>query len=121
MTAGFWLVVAAGGAFGALGRAALALWVGPVGYFPIATFLVNLIGSLLIGMAWSYFSRSGGQVLWSAFLMTGVLGGFTTFSTFSLETVQLIQQGAWGWAASYLVVSVLCCLVGAGLGIWLLR
>ena len=121
MTAGFWMVVAVGGAFGALGRAALTLWMGPMGYFPIATFLVNLMGSIAIGMAWSYFSRSGGQVLLSAFLMTGVLGGFTTFSTFSLETVQLIQQGAWGWAATYLLLSVLCCLLGAGLGIWLLR
>lgn len=121
MTAGFWFLVAAGGAFGALGRAALTLWLGPMGHFPVATFLVNLLGSFAIGMAWSYFSRSGGQVLMSAFLMTGVLGGFTTFSTFSLEAVQLIQQGAWGSAASYLAVSVLCCLLGAGLGIWLLR
>jgi fluoride exporter len=121
VTAGYWMVVAAGGAFGALGRAALTLWVVPMGYFPLATFLINFIGSLVIGMAWSYFSRSGGHGLLSAFLMTGVLGGFTTFSTFSLETVQLIQQGAWGWAASYLVLSVLCCLLGVGLGIWLLR
>ena len=121
MTGGFWLMVAAGGACGALGRAALTLWVGPTGYFPVATFLINVIGSLMIGMAWSYFSRSGDSVLLSAFLMTGVLGGFTTFSTFSLETVQLIQQGAWGWAASYLILSALCCLFGAGLGIWLLR
>ena len=121
MTGGVWLMVAVGGACGALGRAALALWVGPTGYFPVATFLVNVIGSLMIGMAWSYCSRSGDAVLLSAFLMTGVLGGFTTFSTFSLETVQLIQQGAWGWAASYLILSALCCLCGAGLGIWLLR
>ena len=92
MTGGFWLMVAAGGACGALGRAALTRWVGPTGYFPVATFL-----------------------------MTGLLGGFTTFSAFSLETIQLIQQGAWGWAASYLILSTLCCLVGAGLGIWLLR
>lgn len=121
MTGGFWLMVAAGGACGALSRAALTLWVGPTGYFPVATFLVNVIGSLMIGMAWSYFSRSEDSVLLSAFLMTGLLGGFTTFSAFSLETVQLIQQGAWGWAASYLILSALCCLVGAGLGIWLLR
>ena len=121
MTGGVWLMVAAGGACGALGRAALTLWVGPTGYFPVATFLVNVIGSLMIGMAWSYFSRSEDSVLLSAFLMTGVLGGFTTFSAFSLETAQLIQQGAWGWAASYLILSALCCLVGAGLGIWLLR
>lgn len=121
MTASFWLVVAAGGAIGALGRAAVTVWAGPVGYFPIATFLVNLVGSLVIGMAWSYFSRSAGHVLLPAFLMTGVLGGFTTFSTFSLETVQLIQQGAWGSAASYMILSMLCCLLGAGLGIWLLR
>ena len=58
MTAGFWMVIAVGGAFGALGRAALTLWMGPMGYFPIATFLVNLLGSLMIGMAWSYFARS---------------------------------------------------------------
>ena len=115
------MMVAAGGACGALGRAALTLWVGPTGYFPVATFLVNVIGSLMIGMAWSYFSRSGDSALLSAFLMTGALGGFTTFSTFSLETVQLIQQGAWGWAAGYMALSMICCVLGAGLGIWLLR
>jgi len=121
VTGSYWVVVAAGGAVGALGRAAVTLWMGPMGYFPIATFVVNLIGSLVIGMAWGYFSRSTGHVLLPAFLMTGMLGGFTTFSTFSLETVQLIQQGAWGWAAGYMALSMVCCVLGAGLGIWLLR
>ena len=61
------------------------------------------------------------HVAWSAFLMTGVLGGFTTFSSFSLETVQLAQQGQWMTAGLYIVASVALCVAAAGLGILSVR
>jgi len=60
-------------------------------------------------------------VLWGAFVVTGVLGGFTTFSTFSLETLQLLEQGEWRTAFLYLLLSLLTCVGGAGAGVMLFR
>ena len=55
------------------------------------------------------------------FLITGVLGGFTTFSTFSLEAVQLFEQGAWQTALGYVALSLLSCVSGAALGLWVVK
>ena len=121
MTAMYWVAVALGGAVGAMGRAFLATQLPSVAGFPLHTFAVNVVGSAVIGVIWALFSRMDAHVAWSAFLMTGVLGGFTTFSSFSLETVQLAQQGQWMTAGLYVVASVSLCVAAAGLGILSVR
>jgi CrcB protein len=81
--------------------------------FPYATMAINILGSLLMGLIAGYFAFRGGSAgmgsmgqHWRLFLTTGILGGFTTFSTFSLDFALLCQRGALGGAAVYLSVSV---------------
>ena len=121
MTPGYWLAVAAGGALGAVGRAGVAATLPSEGAFPLQTYVVNVLGSFVIGLVWAGVSRPDTSVLWSAFIVTGILGGFTTFSTFSLETLQLLEQGAWRTACLYLFLSLLTCVGGAGAGVMLCR
>ena len=61
--------------------------------FPLGTLLVNLIGSFIIGLAWGFFETNSFSPNLRAFLFIGVLGGFTTFSSFSLETMNLLRDG----------------------------
>ena len=121
MTGMYWFAVAIGGAVGAMGRAGIAAILTTAGGFPWQTFAANTIGSLAIGVVWAALVKAEAPPLWSAFLITGVLGGFTTFSTFSLETVQLFEQGVWQTALGYIALSVLSCVLGAGLGVWVVR
>ena len=121
MTGMYWLAVAMGGAVGAMGRAAIAAMLTTAGSFPWQTFAANTIGSLAIGVVWAALVKAEAPPLWSAFLITGVLGGFTTFSTFSLETVQLFEQGAWQTALGYVALSLLSCVLGAALGVWVVK
>ena len=118
------LLVAAGGAFGATLRhlfsgAALRL-IGAA--WPYATFTINVVGSLLMGvLAGSLaFRGDGGQQL-RLLLGTGVLGGFTTFSAFSLETVQMIERREFAPAAVYVVGSVAIGAAALFVGLWLAR
>jgi len=117
--------VAAGAAVGALlrwgaGLALNGLWVG----FPVGTLLVNMLGGLLIGVAMVWFSRSPHELL-RLLLVTGVLGGFTTFSSFSAESLGLLQRGDFGLAllhsAAHLLGALACCALGFALGRWLLH
>lgn len=81
--------------------------------FPLAILLVNVTGSFLIGFmtpGLERFSWSGDASL-PLFLSAGMMGGFTTFSTFSLQTLKLMQAGSWAMAGINAVASVLCCLV----------
>ncbi|TCO36202.1 CrcB protein [Rathayibacter tanaceti] len=91
------LLVAAGGAVGTAGRAAVAVWLPPLGALPIATVLVNLLGAFLLGLLLEGLARrgpdEGGRQTLRLLLGTGVLGGFTTYSTFSLDTVTLLEGG----------------------------
>lgn len=108
--------VAAGGALGALARAGLtyAFPHGPTG-FPWATFAVNLSGCLLIGVLMAVLTRhGGGPALARPFLGVGVLGGYTTFSTYAVETHQLVLANAPATALAYLAAT----LVGALLAVW---
>ncbi|MDQ7774108.1 MAG: fluoride efflux transporter CrcB [Elusimicrobiales bacterium] len=94
-------LLAAGGAAGTLARYGVSVWADRAarGVFPAGTMAVNLIGCFLIGALWAIFERSlvsPGQRL---FLLTGFLGGFTTFSTFGLETFSLLREGQY-WAAA---------------------
>lgn len=75
--------------------------------FPIGIMVINILGCFLIGVLYGYFkSKATTDPVLPLLLMTGVLGGFTTFSTFSFETVQLLQQNEWLKAAFYVVGSV---------------
>ena len=104
------LFVMIGGALGSAaryltGRATLVAF-GPA--FPAGTLAVNLIGGLLMGVLTAILARTGGSAeLWRLFVGVGVLGGFTTFSSFSLDVVTMIERGAIGPALGYALVSVI--------------
>lgn len=106
------LFVAAGGALGAVARWAVGLAVA----FPFGTLAVNVAGSLAVGLIWA-----GVAVRWQPFLITGVLGGFTTFSAFSLDTLRLIEGGRVGAAFGYAMASVGVSLIACAAGLWMVR
>ncbi|MDG4781633.1 CrcB family protein [Micromonospora sp. WMMD961] len=110
--------IAAGGALGALARAGLqhAVPHPPTG-FPWATFAINTSGCLLIGVLMAVLGHlDGGPPLARPFLGVGVLGGFTTFSTYSVDIQQAIVVGAPGTALAYLAATLLGALVAVALG-----
>ena len=99
-----WAGVAVGGAVGTLLRFALGGWIQHAsgGTFPWGTFVINVGGALAIGALAAYADRGGAlPAAWRIALQVGVLGGFTTFSSFGLETFRLVQDGDWGRAALY--------------------
>jgi CrcB protein len=116
-------LVALGGAIGAALRFLAGYGVlrltGPSD-FPLAIIFVNVLGSFLMG-AFVVMAAQRGLTAWSPFVMTGLLGGFTTFSAFSLETMTLIERGAVGYAALYMLASVGLSVLGLALGLWLAR
>jgi len=102
------LIVGSGSALGGIARfliGKLVMTFFPYS-FPMATFLINIAGSFLIGLAYAMSGKSGSMSPASLiFLATGFLGGFTTFSSFGLETMQLIQSKAYLAAFSYVTLS----------------
>jgi len=118
------LAVAAGGATGAVLRWLMA---GAVqrfagGAFPWGTFAVNALGSFLLGFLFVWLiERSTATELVRLALTVGLLGAFTTFSTYSLESIRLLQEGALGMAAANVMGQVVVCLVLTWLGIQLAR
>ena len=109
------LFVALGGALGAAGRYGLSLlpWKGA---FPLLTLLTNFLGAVAIGFLSGLFSQrllgERGKLFWQ----TGACGGFTTFSTFSLEAVTLFQNGKYLLGGAYILASVALCVAGVLLG-----
>jgi CrcB protein len=109
------LLVAAGGAIGCVLRfwsVQLVIRLHPAP-FPLGTLLVNVLGSFLIGVV---LARLGAEHSMRAFIVSGVLGGFTTFSAFSWDTFQLLQRGHYGEALLYVGASVLCSLAAVAIG-----
>lgn len=116
------LLVAAGGAIGASARYAVNLTTlrlfGPG--FPFGTLFVNVVGSFAMGLLVAFFGQRGGPQL-AVFLMAGVLGGFTTFSAFSIDTLMLGYRGQIGLAGFYVIASVGVSLLATFLGMALGR
>ena len=122
MSTYFW--VALGGAIGSVAR----LWVGVrvallTGLaFPWGTILINILGSLVIGFVATLTGPNGRVVVpreAQAFVMVGLCGGFTTFSAFSLQTLELARDGRLLYAGANIVLSVVLCLAAVALGHWL--
>jgi CrcB protein len=102
---------------GALGSVLRYLMVAAIGA-PWGVAAVNVLGSFLIGALFVLLDARAG---WQLFLMTGVLGGFTTFSAFSLDTLKLFEQGQPGQAAVYVLASVALSLIAVALGVAIAR
>jgi CrcB protein len=118
------LLVAAGGAVGSVARYLMASSIqSSTGWsFPIGTVLVNILGCFLIGALYVLLvARPDPRQDLRALLMVGVMGGFTTFSSFSLETVTMAMNGNYTGASLNVVLSVAACLAGTVLGISLAR
>jgi CrcB protein len=114
----WYLLVALGSGLGGAGRLFVSTLAGRyAGYgFPWGTITVNVLGCAAVGALGALFASSGPLHLrhdLRMVLIVGILGGFTTFSAFSLETLQLVQRGATGVAAGYVSASVILCLLAA--------
>ncbi len=115
-----YLAIAIGGAIGACLRFAISEWMLHLfgRAFPFGTLLVNILGSFVIGLLYGLLITE--QIApnpWRIFVGIGVLGAFTTFSTFSMDTVLLLQQGDWLKAVVNVVLNVVLCLTLAWLGL----
>ena len=115
-----WLLIAVGGALGSVSRYACSVFVTQrLGQsFPWGTLVVNVVGSFAIGVLAAVIAapqRAGSQII-RDFMMVGFLGGFTTFSAFSLQTLQLMRDGKVAVALINVVASVLVCLIAVWLG-----
>jgi CrcB protein len=90
--------------------------------FPWHTFFINITGSLVMGLIAGWFAlKAGASQDWRLFLTTGILGGYTTFSAFSLDAALLYERGELGQAAFYVVGSVVLSIAGLFAGLWLVR
>ena len=119
---GMVLAVGVGGGIGALARYYIAGWIQGASVFPWGIFAVNLTGGLLMGM----IVEAGALKLnlspeLRAFLTVGILGGYTTFSTFSLDSVLLLQKGEYAQAAFYMIGSVVFSILALVAGLWIVR
>lgn len=122
-----YLLVGVGGALGSVARAGMTdlvtRWIG--NGFPFGTLVVNVMGAILMGLLAGYGETEPGRLIFSpgarTFLMIGVLGGYTTFSSFSLQTFLLMEQGNWIGAFLNVFLSVLLCVGGIWLGFSVIR
>jgi CrcB protein len=118
------LLVGLGGGFGSIARYLCQRWF-TLHYshpFPWATFGVNIAGCLLIGIFWGLSFKSFDQnESWKLFLMTGICGGFTTFSAFTLESIGLLKEQRIGLFFSYIIASVVVGLLATYAGMKLVR
>jgi CrcB protein len=122
MSTYFW--VGLGGAIGSMARLWLSVEIGLLTglKFPWGTILINIIGSLVIGFVATLTGPNGRVVVpidAQAFVMVGLCGGFTTFSAFSLQTLELARDGRLLYAGANILLSVVLCLTAVALGHWL--
>lgn len=112
------LVIFVGAGLGGLARYTIGGWVqGAAGAdFPWGTLVVNVTGSVLLAFSYAVMEGTGTHAVWRAFVGIGLLGGFTTFSTFGYETMRLMQDGQWTRAVAYILASVCISLLAVALG-----
>jgi len=119
------ILVGIGGALGSIARYGSGVLVGRIWptTFPLATMMVNIAGSLAMGLFIGWLART--TPAWQAdarlFVAIGVLGGFTTLSSFSLDTVSLIERGEWGQALLYVLLSVVISIAALFAGLLITR
>lgn len=117
------LLVGLGGAAGSIARYGVGLTFArlPTTAYPLATLSINLVGSLLIGVFFGIFTRGAapGNQNMMLLLATGLCGGFTTFSAFALDNINLMQRGQTGIAIAYSIISVAGGLFCCKLGLWM--
>lgn len=124
MNIGIWAAVAVGGAVGSVARYGTMIWVGRLlgAGFPYGTLAVNVLGGFVMGVLIELMA-----LVWSpsesmrAFLTVGILGGYTTFSTFSLDVWLLLEKGLYGPAILYIVASVVLSVAALVAGLTLMR
>ena len=110
------LLIGLGGAIGSVLRYTTVLMLGTKS-FPAATFFINILGSFLIGIVIAFSLKNESFAInWKPFFATGLCGGFTTFSAFSLENLQLLQEGKYFTCGMYVIASVLMGVVAVWLG-----
>lgn len=117
-----WLMVAFGGALGAMARFGVMNYIAPIDAtrFPIGTLLINVLGSFLMGALYIVIDqRLMLSPEWRLLLMTGFLGAFTTFSTFSLDALLLWNNGLTTTAFAYVLTTVIGCLLGITVAVFL--
>jgi fluoride exporter len=115
------LLIGLGGAAGSMIRYAFALWF-KHSSFPLATFLVNIIGCFVIGCVFAVSVRNELFASnWKLFLATGICGGFTTYSAFSMESLQLLQQQRVGLFTIYIAATIIGGLAAICTGYYLLK
>ena len=110
------LAVGIGGFIGAVSRYLMGLIIIKDTTFPFMTMMTNIIGAFVIGLVVALASKYNLESRWILFLKTGVCGGFTTFSTFSLESMNLLSDGKFLMAGGYILLSVSLCLLFVYLG-----
>ena len=113
------IAVGVGAAFGAWLRWGLGLWLNSIWpELPLGTLSANLIGGFLVGFSVAFFLQHPGLTPeWRLFIITGFLGGLTTFSTFSIETVTLLMRGQFLWGLSIITLHLGGCLLMTVLGL----
>jgi CrcB protein len=117
-------LIAIGGALGSISRYGCQKWM----YyhyphpFPFGTFVVNVAGSLLIGLLFGLIEKNNfPSPEWRILLITGFCGGYTTFSTFSFETLSLLREGQYVYASLYVLLSVLIGLLAVWAGVFIIK
>ena len=122
MSVAVWMAVALGGAFGSVARygAGLAARQLAPGW-PWGTLFVNVLGSFAIGLLFAWFAARPAPEWVRLGLITGVLGGFTTFSAFSVETLELLRSGGASAALVYVAVTLVAGLAACAAGLWMGR
>ena len=115
--------VALGGALGALARYGAGIGAAALfGYgFPYGTLLINIVGSFAIGLSYVFLVEAGTTGVLRALVMVGFLGAFTTFSAFSLDTLQLIEAGEIGKSALNVMSNLCLCLLACWFGLFVAR
>lgn len=119
-----YVLVFLGGGLGSMLRHGVNVAAARIGgtAFPYGTLTVNITGSVVMGLLAGYFAFKGAPTQhWRLFLMTGILGGYTTFSAFSLDTILLYERGQWGLAVGYVLGSVVVSVIGLMAGLALVR